>query len=149
MTRLEFGLEHLGADLMEDVPDLEFGLAENLGVGLGREQAGHLEDVLFHRLEDPCLDLVTANYSSYSSSASVLLGNGDGTFGARVDYAVHVVRIGAVCPVGRDAAKQVDSHKSAARGSVQIRVRVGILRSGVTLGISGTHTLVATAEGSA
>ena len=52
MTRLEFGLEHLGADLMEDVPDLEFGLAENLGVGLGREQAGHLEDVLFHRLED-------------------------------------------------------------------------------------------------
>ena len=31
-------------------------------------------------------DLATANYAVYSNTVSVLLGNGDGTFGTKTDF---------------------------------------------------------------
>jgi hypothetical protein len=51
LTRLEFGSDRLGADLVDDVADLELGLAEDLVIGLGGQESGHLEDVTFEGLE--------------------------------------------------------------------------------------------------
>src|SRR6516165_4581379 len=50
-------------------------------------------------------DLVTANYNYNSGTVSVLLGNGDGTFGPRTDYATgfdpHSVAIGDLSGDGK------------------------------------------------
>jgi len=47
LTRLEFGLDRLGVDLMDDVADLELGLSQDLIVRLGGQEAGHLQEVAF------------------------------------------------------------------------------------------------------
>jgi hypothetical protein len=78
LARVEFGLDRLGADLMDDVPDLEFGLSQDLMIGLGGQEAGHPEDVLFHRLEDDLRQFLGVGF---------LLGGqfGGGHRGLRVD----------------------------------------------------------------
>jgi hypothetical protein len=51
LTRVEFGLDRLGTDLVDDVADLELRLSQDLVIGLGRQESGHLEDVSFEALE--------------------------------------------------------------------------------------------------
>jgi hypothetical protein len=51
LTRVEFGLDGLGADRVDDVADLELGLSQDLVIGLGGQESGHLEDVSFEGLE--------------------------------------------------------------------------------------------------
>jgi hypothetical protein len=45
LTVLELGLDHLGGGPVDEVADLELGGAEELVIGLGGEQFGHLSDL--------------------------------------------------------------------------------------------------------
>lgn len=45
MARVELGLDRLGAEPVNDVADLELGLPQDLMVGLGGQEAGHLEEI--------------------------------------------------------------------------------------------------------
>jgi hypothetical protein len=52
LTRIEFGLDRLGSDLVDDVADLELSWSQKLTIGLGSQEPGHPEDVGFERFEN-------------------------------------------------------------------------------------------------
>jgi hypothetical protein len=51
LTVFNLGLDHAGGHLMHQVTDLELGDAEELRVGLGGKQLGHLAEFRFSCLE--------------------------------------------------------------------------------------------------
>src|SRR4051794_30655734 len=53
---VQSGLEGFRADLMDEVPDLEFGLAKKLSIGFGGEQLGDRAKVVADGLHQAALD---------------------------------------------------------------------------------------------
>ena len=110
---VQSGLDGLGADLVDEVSDLELSLAEQLAIGFGGQQLSDRADVAAYRLQKEALDLLRL----------ILLLGGEREAGHGEPPCVHTVgkidqRIHARCCTRfpthfRDAyPKETDSRKS-------------------------------------